>query len=47
MWLLARLDPRRFAAPWERQSDDAADPQADAQIGFPALLGALTDVPVE
>ena len=26
MWLLARLDPKRFAAPWERRKDDAADP---------------------
>lgn len=47
MWLLARLDPRRFAAPWERQRGDAADPQVDAQAAFPALLAALTDTPEE
>ena len=44
MWLLARLDPRRFAAPWERLKDDKTDPQAEAQQAFPALLGALADV---
>jgi hypothetical protein len=44
MWLLSRLDPRRFAAPWERQKDDRSDPQAEAQQAFPALLGSLTDV---
>ena len=44
MWLLARLDPRRFAAPWEVRRDGAADPQAEARQGFPALLGALSDV---
>ena len=44
MWLLARLDPARFAAPWERRTDDRSDPQAEAQQAFPALLGALTDV---
>jgi hypothetical protein len=43
MWLLARLDPKRFAAPWERQKDAAADPQADAQSAFPAMLESLTD----
>ena len=43
MWLLARLDPARFAAPWERRKDDHADPQAEAQQAFPALLGALAD----
>ena len=47
MWLLARLDPKRFAAPWERAKDDAADPQADGQAAFPRLLGALTDVAEE
>ncbi len=31
MWLLARLDPRRFAAPWEQRKDAAADPQAEAR----------------
>jgi len=43
MWLLARLDPRRFAAPWELRKDGAADPQAEARESFPALLDALTD----
>jgi hypothetical protein len=43
MWLLARLDPRRFAAPWERRNDGAADPQVEARESFPALLDALTD----
>lgn len=43
MWLLARLDPKRFAAPWERRKDDAADPQADARTAFPALMEALSD----
>ena len=47
MWLLVRLDPRRFAAPWERAPSDAADPQADAQAAFPALLQALTDTSAE
>jgi hypothetical protein len=44
-WLLARLDPKRFAAPWERRKDDSSDPQADAQQAFSGLLGALTDTP--
>jgi len=44
MWLLARLDPKRFAAPWERRKDDADNPQAEAQNAFPVLLDALTDV---
>jgi hypothetical protein len=44
MWLLARLDPRRFAAPWELRKDGAADPQAEARDRFPSLLGALDDV---
>lgn len=43
MWLLARLDPRRFAAPWEVRKDGAADPQAEARESFPALLDALSD----
>lgn len=43
MWLLTRLDPRRFAAPWELRKDGAADPQAEARESFPALLEALTD----
>ena len=45
MWLLARLDPTRFAAPWERRKDDHDDPQATAHAAFPALLGALADTP--
>ena len=45
MWLLARLDPRRFAAPWELRKDGAADPQAEARQSFPALLDALADTP--
>ena len=40
-WLLARLDPRRFALPWEQGGD--ADPQANAVASFPALLEAVTD----
>jgi hypothetical protein len=43
MWLLARLDPRRFASPWELRKDGAADPQAEARENFPALLDAITD----
>ncbi len=42
-WLLARLDPRRFALPWEQRGD--ADPQAAAVAAFPGQLDALTDVP--
>ena len=41
-WLLARLDPRRFALPWEQRGD--ADPQAAAVAAFPAQLDALTDL---
>lgn len=44
MWLLARLDPSRFAAPWEMRKDAAADPQEQARSAFPALLDALDDV---
>ena len=40
-WLLARLDPRRFALPWEQRGD--ADPQTEAVAAFPGLLGALDD----
>lgn len=47
MWLLTRLDPKRFAAPWERRKDDVADPQAEAQTAFPMLLNALVDTPVD
>jgi hypothetical protein len=42
-WLLARLDPKRFALPWERRGD--CDPQADAVAAFPARLDSLADVP--
>jgi hypothetical protein len=44
MWLLARLDPQRFAAPWERRKDDAADPQVAAREGFQGQLDGLSDV---
>jgi hypothetical protein len=40
-WLLARLDPKRFALPWEQRGD--ADPQAEAVASFPMLLDAVTD----
>jgi hypothetical protein len=43
MWLLARLDPKRFAMPWEQRGD--ADPQAEALAAFPAMLDAITDTP--
>lgn len=42
-WLLARLDPKRFALPWEQRGE--ADPQAEAVAAFPAQLDALTDTP--
>lgn len=44
MWLLACLDPRRFAAPWELRKDGVLDPQAEAREAFPARLDALTDI---
>lgn len=47
MWLLARLDPKRFAAPWELRKDGAADPQADARESFAGLLEQLPDTPSE
>lgn len=40
-WLLARLDPKRFALPWEQRGE--ADPQAEAVARFPALLDGLAD----
>lgn len=43
MWLLARLDPKRFALPSEQRAD--ADPQAEALAAFPAVLDAITDSP--
>jgi hypothetical protein len=42
-WLLARLDPKRFALPWEQRGD--SDPQAEAVARFPALLDSLADTP--
>ena len=47
MWLLARLDPKRFAAPWERRIDGISNPQAEAQRALPDLLDAITDVAQE
>ncbi|RYY26178.1 MAG: hypothetical protein EOP62_11930 [Sphingomonadales bacterium] len=44
-WLLARLDPRRFAAPWELRKDSAPDPQAMAREAFPDQLETLSDLP--
>lgn len=44
MWLLARLDPRRFAAPWELRADGPPDPQAEARASFPTQLDGLSDV---
>jgi hypothetical protein len=44
IWLLARLDPGRFAAPWELRKDGAADPQDLARASFPARLDALSDI---
>lgn len=43
MWLLARLDPKRFAMPWE-QRGDVGDPQAEASAALPALIDAIEDV---
>lgn len=45
MWLLARLDPKRYGAPWEQRADTDADPQAQARAAFAGQLGALTDTP--
>jgi hypothetical protein len=42
MWLLARLDPKRFALPWEQRGN--ADPQSEVAGAFPALLDSITDV---
>ncbi len=41
-WLLARLDPKRFALPWEQRGD--SDPQAEAGAAFQGLLDGITDV---
>jgi hypothetical protein len=43
MWLLARLDPKRFALPWEQRGD--ADPQAQAAEAFSGMLDSLSDTP--
>jgi len=43
MWLLARLDPKRFALPWEQRGN--ADPQAEAANAFGGILDGLTDTP--
>lgn len=48
-WLLARLDPKRFALPWEQRggtksAEGHPDLQAEAVAAFPALLDAVTDV---
>jgi len=43
MWLLARLDPKRFALPWEQRGD--ADPQAEAAGAFSGILDSLSDTP--
>ena len=43
MWLLARLDPRRFAMPWE-QREGTGDPQAEASAAFPGRIDAIEDV---
>ena len=45
MWLLARLDPKRYGAPWEQRADTNADPQAEARSAFAGQLDALTDTP--
>ena len=42
-WLLARLDPKRFALPWEQRG--TADPQAEAVAAWPTLLDDIKDVP--
>lgn len=46
-WLLARLDPRRFALPWEQRgtADSQSDRQSEAAAAFPALLDSVADVP--
>ena len=43
MWLLARLDPKRFALPWEQRGD--VDPQGAAATAFAGMLDAIGDVP--
>ncbi|WP_051504008.1 hypothetical protein [Sphingomonas jaspsi] len=43
MWLLARLDPKRFAMPWE-QRGECGDPQAEASAAIEAHLENLEAV---
>jgi hypothetical protein len=43
MWLLSRLDPKRFAGGHDRLARDDADPQAEVRGAFPALLDALAN----
>jgi hypothetical protein len=43
MWLLARLDPKRFALPWEQRGN--ADPQSEAANAFTGMLDSLSDTP--
>jgi len=43
LWLLARLDPKRFALPWEQRGD--TDPQAEAADAFNGMLDSLSDTP--
>jgi hypothetical protein len=43
-WLLSRLDPARFALPWERRAGEKGDPQALALAELPAALDLLTDL---
>ncbi len=45
MWLLARLDPCRFAAAAERRGSEGEDPQAAARHAFGGQLDGLTDLP--
>ncbi len=42
-WLLARLDPKRFAMPWEQRAE-IGDPQGVAAAAFPGTLDALVDI---
>ena len=43
LWLLARLDPKRFALPWEQRGD--GDPQSEAANAFSGVLDSLSDTP--
>ena len=43
MGLLSRLDPKRFAMPWE-QRGEIGDPQAEASAALPGHLDAIEDV---